>query len=248
VDQLLAIVVLFKEEVIKLPENRESWIQLRDNFQSRGFPGMVGAIDGSLIELERGSDFEGFYCRKGFPAFNLMAVVDHKKRFISVYVSKGSNNDRGVYNDSKFGKSIQNVIPEECYILGDAGYTLYKHLMIPYPITPNMPNKVANYNLVHSRARIVVEMAFGLYKGKFRIFKKPLDLKSKRKAGQCIIATIILHNWLIDCGSEEVAEVITIEDWMNIEQVNEVIAPIGGAPAIQKREQIMQQLPLVLFQ
>jgi hypothetical protein len=80
---------------------------------------MVGAIDGSLIELERGGDFEGFYCRKGFPAFNVLAVVDHRKRYIATYISRGSNNDRGVYNDSALG--FQNILPDGCYILGDAG-------------------------------------------------------------------------------------------------------------------------------
>jgi hypothetical protein len=121
IDQLLNVVFLFKSEAIALPQNTQAWLRLRDDFATRGFPGMVGAIDGSLVELERGGDFEGFYCRKGFPAFNVLAVVDHRKRFIASYVSRGSNNDRGVYKTSNCGKTIQNILPDDTYVLGDAG-------------------------------------------------------------------------------------------------------------------------------
>jgi hypothetical protein len=247
VDQLLNVVVLFKAESIRLPQTAEAWLQARADFASRGFPGMVGAIDGSLVELERGGDFEGFYCRKGFPAFNVLAVVDHQKRFIAAYISRGSNNDRGCYNDSDFGRNIQNMLPNDCYILGDAGYTQYTHLMTPYPITLNMPDNLANYNLTHSRARIVVEMAFGLFKGKFRIFKKPLDIKTKEKAGKVIISTMILHNWLIDSGNTVQDNDIAVENWMHLDAADHN-PPTGGDEALARRNEIMNALPNVLFE
>lgn len=46
-----------------------------------GFPGAVGAIDGTLINIPRLRDFEGWYCRKGFPAVNVQTIVDHRGVF-----------------------------------------------------------------------------------------------------------------------------------------------------------------------
>ena len=43
-----------------------------------GFPLTCGAIDESIIEIQRPCDFEGWYCRKGYPALNIQAVVDAK--------------------------------------------------------------------------------------------------------------------------------------------------------------------------
>lgn len=44
----------------------------------KGFPLAYFAIDGTLIAIERPHDYEGWNCRKGFPAFNVQAVVDYK--------------------------------------------------------------------------------------------------------------------------------------------------------------------------
>ncbi|EEY65594.1 uncharacterized protein PITG_03099 [Phytophthora infestans T30-4] len=33
-------------------------------FDVAGFPGTIGAVDGTLIRISRPHDFEGWYCRK----------------------------------------------------------------------------------------------------------------------------------------------------------------------------------------
>ena len=65
-----------------------------------GFPNVYGAIDGSLIPVKRFADFMGWYCRKGFTAFNMQAMVDHKLRFRSYSIRSGSQNDKAVFNAS----------------------------------------------------------------------------------------------------------------------------------------------------
>eukprot|EP00644_Phytophthora_capsici_P005956 jgi/Phyca11/97861/e_gw1.2.1218.1 len=69
-------------------------------FAVAGFPGVVGAVDGTLIAIPRPRDFEGWYCRKGFPAVNVQAVVDHIGAFRSISIRSGSNNDQSLWNGS----------------------------------------------------------------------------------------------------------------------------------------------------
>ncbi|KAJ3403117.1 putative nuclease harbi1 [Chytriomyces hyalinus] len=83
------------------------------------------------------------------------------------------------------------------YIIGH-GYQFFEHVMTPFPIFFNMPQDEAKYNYHHSAARIVVEQAFGLYKGRFQIFKKPMVYGTPEFMRSVIIATMVLHNWLID--------------------------------------------------
>ena len=137
------------------------------------------------------------------------------------------------------------TLPLHGHFLGDAGYQLMGHVMTPYEIRTNMPDDESNYNYLHSKTRIKVEQAFGLFKGKFRMFKKPLDLKTKSFMSKVIVATMIIHNWLIDLGCYENVNVV-IEPWMHIgddeegEQTQQSL--IVTQEAIQKRNTLKEYL------
>ena len=57
-----------------------------------------------------------------------------------------------------------------------------------------------NYNHQRSRSRIVVEVAFGWLKQRFRCLKKPLNRRGTGQIRNCdnIVSAIVLHNLLID--------------------------------------------------
>ncbi|KAG6941339.1 hypothetical protein JG687_00019714 [Phytophthora cactorum] len=61
---------------------------------------VVGAVDGTLIRIPRPRDFEGWDCRKNFPAVNVQAIVYNKGYFRSIYIRAGSNNDQSLWNGS----------------------------------------------------------------------------------------------------------------------------------------------------
>ncbi|KAE9181595.1 hypothetical protein PF004_g24496 [Phytophthora fragariae] len=62
--------------VISIPRSRQRWRAVEDEFASRhGYPGVAGAIDGSLLAIECPDKFDGFYCRKCYPALNVQAVL-----------------------------------------------------------------------------------------------------------------------------------------------------------------------------
>ena len=62
-------------------------------------------------------------------------------------------------------------------LLADDAFALSVHTMKPYSVDLNRgsPQRVFNYRL--SRARRVVENAFGILASVYRVFRKPLELK-----------------------------------------------------------------------
>ena len=132
-------------------------------------------------------------------------------------------NDKGVYNRSWFGAVIHTKLPKGKMIVGDAGYQLFTHLMAPYDISPDMPRDERNYNYLHSNTRIIVEQAFGLLKGRFRIFKTALNMKGNmppastnglerdhtatEKMTRLIRSCFVLHNILIDLKDQTTIDI-----------------------------------------
>jgi len=155
---------------VKLPHCEEEWKDLCNGFQKIcGFPSTCLAVDGSLFEIERPHDYEGWYCRKLYPALNVQLVVDYRGAVRSYNFRAGSANDKAVFNYSEFGRNIKTIIPNGMFVVADAGYKLSQQILIPYPITDEMVPDESLFNYLHSRTRITVERAIGMIKTRFRI-------------------------------------------------------------------------------
>ncbi|KAJ8929485.1 hypothetical protein NQ314_017817 [Rhamnusium bicolor] len=88
--------------------------------------------------------------------------------------------------------SNNNVFP--FVFIGDEAYPLSKNLMRPFSRNNLTPDKRI-YNYRHSRARRIVECAFGLLTKKFRIFETTM-LLSPENAELVTLACCVLHNML----------------------------------------------------
>lgn len=165
------------------------------------FPRCCGSIDGKHIQIlcpsNSGSDY---YNYKGSFSTILMAVVDDAYCF--TYIDIGANgraSDGGVLGNSAFQRAIDSKqlnLPENALFVGDDAFPLREYLMKPYstrsgPLT--LRQKIFNYRL--SRARRIVENAFGILAARFRIFGRPIPL-SPNKVDGVVKATVALHNWL----------------------------------------------------
>jgi hypothetical protein len=95
---------------------------------------------------------------------------------------------------SNLGAKISEVLPHGMHFVGDAGYTLSTNMMTPYAITDEMDPEEKCYNKLHSRTRIAVERAFGILKGKWRILRRVLNMKSGESCARTIVACVVLHN------------------------------------------------------
>ena len=90
------------------------------------------------------------------------------------------------------GREIRPVL------LGDSAYPLSTWLLKPYHEGTNDPEEI-NFNKELSRARVSVECAFGILKGRWRILQKRLD-SDIAFTNQIIIACCVLHNFCIEAG------------------------------------------------
>lgn len=171
-------------------------------FSSRwNFPRCCGSIDGKHISIRcpsnSGSDY---YNYKGSFSTILLAIVDDAYCF--TYIDIGSNgrvSDGGVLAKSGFQEALDSKklkLPANALFVADDAFPLREYIMKPYntrcgPLT--IKQKVFNYRL--SRARRIVENAFGILAARFRIFERPIPL-SPEKVDSLVKASVAIHNWL----------------------------------------------------
>jgi len=139
-----------------------------------------------------------------------MAISDASYCFLMLNIgAEGRRSDGGVFRNSDIGICFDNNnmdLPEPTqvgvsgpklpYVLvADEAFALTSYMMRPFPRSKNLDlkKKVFNYRL--SRARRVVENAFGLLASRWRIFRKPIN--TPLTAIKIIQATTALHNFII---------------------------------------------------
>lgn len=139
-----------------------------------------------------------------------MATCDHNYKLTLVDCGAyGSNNDAGVFARSEFAKALQNGnlnlptgeanlpdsdIKTPCFFLADEAFQLATNMMRPYS-DHNLEEKKRIFNYRLSRARRIIENAFGILVSRWRIFRKPICMYPKT-VDKIIMATICLHNFL----------------------------------------------------
>jgi len=97
----LAFLMHRAEQVIFLPSGAE-WKDLATAFESiAGLPNTCLAVDGTLIEIDRPFDYEGWYSRKLRPQINVQIVCDARLIIRSYSMRPGSSNDKSLFNRPK---------------------------------------------------------------------------------------------------------------------------------------------------
>nr|XP_022911187.1 protein ALP1-like [Onthophagus taurus] len=185
---------------LKVPSASDEWKEIEKKFMAYwNFPRWCGPIDGKHVQIKcPPNSGSSFYNYKGTYSIILFAMVDATYSFR--YIDIGGNgraSDSAIFRDSTLNIAIQNKLlgfPDKSVIIGDDAFPLRANLMKPYSKN-NLSNeeKVFNYRL--SRARRVVENAFGILVWRFRVFQRPIQLKSDT-IDKVIWAACSLHNWL----------------------------------------------------
>lgn len=83
-----------------------------------------------------------------------------------------------------------------CVLLGDEAYPLLNHLVKLFP-RKNLDEEKTIFNYRLSRARRVVECAFGILVAKWRILTKAIET-SPENAEKIVNCVCVLHNIIID--------------------------------------------------
>lgn len=181
-----------------MPNSAEEWEIIEQGFRKKwNFPGCCGALDGKHIVVNAPEDSGSyFYNYKNQNSIVLMALVDHDYCF--TYFDIGCNgrvSDGGVFRNCSLSHALEkNFLPKDHVIVADNAFPLKTYLMKPYGGNNlSLKQKVFNYRL--SRARRIVENAFGILVCRFRIFLKPLAY-APVKVDKIVRCCIALHNWL----------------------------------------------------
>src|SRR3546814_9142264 len=89
--------------------------------------------------------------------------------FLDVDIRQPSGlGDWNAWKASPLANVDSSPIPPGCMLLADAGYFAHPTLLTPYNRQrTELSVRQHNFNLQHSRGRVVVEDAFGILKGRF---------------------------------------------------------------------------------
>lgn len=200
-------------KAIYIPEPEEiKWKEIAKDFEEIwGFPHCLGALDGKHIQMRcpynGGSSYHNY---KGTHSIVLLALVDANYKFIMVDVGAfGRNSDGGTFERSIFGqKCAKNLLhfpkaekldasgdPCDFVIVADEAFPLKTYIMRPFAKNSINGDQEFFFNYRLSRARRVVENAFGILAGRWRVFLKPLEVQPET-VDSIVLASCCLHNML----------------------------------------------------
>ena len=144
---------------------------------------------------------------KGFFSIILLALVDADYKFLWVDVgANGSTSDCAVFNQSDLKAALQSdtlglpppkALPGDDtdishFVIGDDAFPLRKWMMKPFA-SRNLTDEERIFNYRLSRARRVVENAFGILANRFRCLLSTLQQKPET-VKSIVLATVCLHN------------------------------------------------------
>lgn len=139
-----------------------------------------------------------------------MAVADAHYKFTYITVgAKGRHSDGGVFANCAFARALEinalnippakplphRTLPVPYCIVADDAFPLKPYIMKPYPfLNQGIEKRIFNYRL--SRARRIIENAFGIASARFRILRRTIELPPEKV--KVLVSTIcVLHNFLI---------------------------------------------------
>ncbi|XP_067627949.1 uncharacterized protein, partial [Eurosta solidaginis] len=182
-----------------------------DFAQMWDMPNCVGTIEGKHVAIKcparSGSMFFNY---KKFFSILLLAACDAKYTFTAVSVGAyGSQSDGGVFHATKFGEDLlesrlplppdvplpSTSQPVPHYFVGDCAFPLKNNLMKPYPgSNTTREQRIFNYRL--SRARRVIENAFGILTARWIVLKATMDFYPEN-AEKIVLACLVLQNFIM---------------------------------------------------
>ncbi|XP_035205356.1 putative nuclease HARBI1 isoform X2 [Stegodyphus dumicola] len=186
---------------IKFPINSFQQNKIKLGFNQKfGFPGVIGAVDGTHVAIIAPKDTEecqGFIYinRKSFHSLNVQLICDSDLMIINVNAKfPGSSHDSFVWRSSGVRHALSRHHETGSWLLGDAGYPLEPWLLTPVP-SPTVGSANERYNKKHATARNCIERCIGVLKSRFRCLLHARELNYEpTTAGKIVNACAVLHN------------------------------------------------------
>lgn len=195
-----------------------------------------------------------------------MAICDASYKFL--YIDVGSNgriSDGGVFRKTSFNEALINKklnlppprplpsrnTPVAFVLVADDAFAVTENIIKPFSQrNMNAIQRIFNYRL--SRARRVVENAFGILSARFRVMRSPINLEPS-KVTKITLASCALHNYLICRKSSNYFNINLVDhyaedgtlipgEWRNVQNTGNFIELQQHRPYIsQKSAEIMEE-------
>lgn len=140
-DRMVQQFIRFPVQADQIRRNQEHF------FQVAGFPGIVGAIDGTHVQIIAPSvDENEFINRHHYHSINVQVVFDASYKILDIVAKwPGSTHDSRILRESGLHVLFENNhIPVHTHLLGDSGYPSRRWLLTPF-LRP-LPGAQTNYN------------------------------------------------------------------------------------------------------
>lgn len=252
----------------KFPKDEHDYVDLMDLMNSEWqFPYAFSSVDGSHLPIKcpfgGANAMKSYFNFKGFYSIVLMGLVDARYSFLWASVGMpGNTHDSTNLQSTRLWKKIVDgsVLPEKVQkcndvevfpmILADGAFPFRPWLMKPYgKAILTKEEKYFNFRL--SRARMSVEIAFGLLKSRFRVLCRKCET-SKDTAINMALTCIVLHNicierkdvlprkfdLMLDLSTNKRRSRNEIRDLLDMTNQNNIITSIMGNEAEKIREAI----------
>ena len=205
-----AIIEEYTEELMSPPDTKEGWRQIAEDWYKRwNFPHTIGAVDGKHVACKAPANSGSeYYNYKGFFSVILLAMVTSDYKFLWSDVSgNGASSDAHIFNSSVLKEALEkgDILgwpkPEPLpyddqnvpyFLVGDDAFAFRTYMMKPYSAR-NLTREERIFNYRLSRARRVVENAFGILANRFQVFLT--TMRHEALTVRLIVnACILLHN------------------------------------------------------
>ena len=239
----------FAEEYMSCPIEEEQWLKIAEEFNRRwNLPHCCGALDGKHVAIKKPKNTGSVYFNyKGFFSLVLMALVDANYRFLYATCGDyGSISDGGIFERTDLKAALRDnsinlpppspIVPGQrpvpYYIVADEAFPLQIWLMKPLP-QRNMTREQRIFNYRLSRARRVVENAFGVLAARFRCLFTTMGQKTDTIT-TIVLTCCLLHNMLITKKIQAIGEEITVDQEVGEDHVR--------IPGSWRNEQTLQDM------
>ncbi len=199
----------YADEVVSCPTTVAEFRPVARMFGDRWqFHHAIGALDGKHVAIQCPKNGGSLYFNyKKFHSKILMALVDADYKFLWVDVgAKGSASDAQVFNDSQLKEVIEDGTmkfpaddalpgddnPMPYFIIGDDAFALRTWMMKPYS-SRHLTDEERIFNYRLSRARRIVENAFGILSHRFRCLLTTMR-QAPHRVESIMLACVCIHN------------------------------------------------------
>ncbi|KAK5643275.1 hypothetical protein RI129_007120 [Pyrocoelia pectoralis] len=255
-----------KDIVLRVP-SEQIWKEYADTFQTKwNFPHCIGAVDGKHVVIEAPPRSGSvYYNYKNSHSICLFAIADADLCFILVDIgAPGRQSDSGIFRSSVMGRKLEsgslhvpnpsvldgNIMQElnlPYVLVGDEAFALSHFLMRPYPRRSNLDRRKKIFNYRLSRARRVVESAFGILSGRWRIYRRPINASIDTTI-KIVQATVCLHNFLMKDKTNVDRARYSIEDCLGEESLGLVDSGRTGSNTYSTRASMIRETFATYFE